>query len=476
MNNTIPDIGWLEVTPEAFDLHAIKGINDLSYRKESTFQFAGEAPLQPEQVVAIKLGVFATNDLPFWTSEEIENTGSRVVYVPGINGNLSIGPDGVGIARAYHYEPTLGGIVRSRLTGVKAPVDSVQSEDVTRKLAGLGIVTLFQPDHLVRTTKDKTKEIATSAGVNSPFSRCCANVVFPNSLFRELSETGYREFVIKPNNGVQGDEVEFLDLDLGHDDFDSKVEGKSDVIIEQRIIPKLLNIDGVEHDWNIRSVVLEGGQVGWYVRACAMGGPVNISKGAFLLTQDELSNYLPEMINLDSKVKEFSEKVGSVFPEGLIAVDIIVNKDDGELYLIEVNTGNIVCTSYPDYPDPKAISVEERQSVADNLVKGYKKAALRQSLTSSEEVSVDFDNGESRVEVALDYISKILSDGDTNYGVYLLLDVLDYIKKISSTINENARQYLIGRTLHTAHVVDYYSDKKNDEMHRFVFVELASAG
>ncbi len=112
-----------------------------------------------------------------------------------------------------------------------------------------------------------------------------------------LEKVGSAEGVIKPNNAGCGEGVFMLNhdnLEAGKDHLNVLLSQKRDVLLQERIMPPLVERQGKFLDWNLRVFVSRdenGGAVAgdMIVRIGEQGGPINLNTGAKIGLLEEIA-------------------------------------------------------------------------------------------------------------------------------------------------------------------------------------------
>lgn len=342
-----------------------------------------EAPLR---VDLLKINGSSTLDRPLWARPEFLRLGGRVAIAQDVRHSLYASTEGVLALSALVSDPLSGSFLPSAV--VAPAVDASINSKLNQRLIEIGVATLWNPSYEDLTTKNDTRKLASMAAVGSP--RSFKSVDHNNdagSIFNSLTERGVNEVVLKPVIGCQGEGVIFHKI-RSPEKFNEVAEKfESDYVVEERVMPPPLVIEGVAHDWNFRIVVIEGVVTNYYVRASSQDGPVNISTGAFLLPWEEAFKCLPADTDLtESVIKSFGLSVGKVLTEGVIGVDAILDGKDGALKLIEVNAGHVNCMGDPDRD---IFSQEEKLQAMTNQVVAYRKIGDRTRITAESDEYID---------------------------------------------------------------------------------------
>jgi len=323
----------------------------------------------------IKLVGASISDRPFWARKPFIRAGGRVAIAGLTRHSFFALEDGSRVIARSALVTTGKDSLLVPALEVSAPlVDSTLEEELNDQINKIGVATLWDSALEKLTLKSETSSIAERAGVLAPRSVFSGEYPGNDSLFEQLLEDDMKDVVIKPVSGGQGEGVVFHNIT----DFDGfhAVVGSMDkqYVVEERVRPPGLVLDGLLHDWNFRIVVIEGVVTNYYVRASAQEGPVNISTGAFLLPWRSAKRYIDSKKKPSKKdIEQFGLKVGQVFPEGVLGIDAILD-ERGELQLIEVNSGHVDCMGDPDRD---VFTRREKRRAAKLQVMAYRKAGLR---------------------------------------------------------------------------------------------------
>ncbi len=267
-------------------------------------------------------------------------------------------------------------------------VDSVLDDNLSKLLHEAGIYTFLGSGEAI--TKQDTLDIADRAGVLAPKRWDSADYNGASDLLSSIDVT---DVVVKPYIGCAGVGVEFHSI--GDNDkvihlYERLSElAKEGCVIEERIksAPLALEDDGGEevlHDWNVRLVIINGMPTNWYARASSMGGPVNISISAFPISMATVRENLPTELTdkiTDDKIIEFGKRVGRLYPNQVLGIDIIFDKE-GQPMLIEVNSGNMNCMG--EHQRNVIFTDEERQDAIDRQSVAYRNHNPTESTRNSE--------------------------------------------------------------------------------------------
>jgi hypothetical protein len=217
--------------------------------------------------------------------------------------------------------------------------------------------------------KDITFELLRLHGVkNIPMTREIGNDLSPDNLRTKILSIFSRssEIVIKPTNGSCGSNVTFFtaaEADKAVQYISGMLAKKSDVLVQERIIPPMLRIGKENHDWNLRLFAAKNGNGETVVSDIAVRydgkkGPVNISLGAKVMTFEELTARLrldaATARKLRKKIVDLSVKAFTAVEEetrqaqkhpkpwrdpDFMGIDIMVRSERGSLvpYIIEMN-------------------------------------------------------------------------------------------------------------------------------------------
>jgi len=288
----------------------------------------------------------------------------RTILIPPVlGGSLRCSADGQPAASTY-FECSDGVIVLVvaseplPIHGLNAAYNYAQDSDLQRVDSGW----LVNPPALSAVTRSKVglKTHLRSLEIRTPASTCLDLSTGTDVLRGQLSafvEAHGSEggFVIKPDGGSLGLGVRLFgasQIDEAMIFIDQVSANEGSLLVEQRILPSVLSINGHRVDWNLRVLCTLGPEpeiILSSVRYKALGsGPVNWAQGAYGADLSQFSEqYEVSTEAIHETASAAAGLVRSLYldefghsPCGYVGIDCI-HDVSGEVHVLEVNGGAV---------------------------------------------------------------------------------------------------------------------------------------